>query len=195
MSVYLFTGGGAYQGKNAVTDNYGRVTFDLPDKAYEVRADYLGQQFWSGPFTSNDAGVVIPHGTATIRVTDNGLKVQGANVYLFTNTGAYLGKYEVTDENGEVSFFIPAGAYKFRVDTNGAQHWSDTTDIPGDTETIVPVSLNPLALDWIPPDPMNDNAQEMEPVFLASLFESMGLYPITRPLGKVALPGLQKALR
>ena len=42
LKVYLFTPAGSYLSKYQVTDTSGQVTFNLPEQAYKVRADYLG---------------------------------------------------------------------------------------------------------------------------------------------------------
>jgi len=99
VNVYLFTSGGFYQGTSATTDSHGQVMFRLPDEAYMVRADYLGGRYWSDvidPPENASVRVDIAHGTADIHVTESGADVDGANVYLFTENGSYLGRYETT---------------------------------------------------------------------------------------------------
>ena len=43
-------------------------------------------------------------------------------------------------------FLIPAKAYKFRVDYNGTQYWSDVVNVLADEETAVELQLDLLAM-------------------------------------------------
>ncbi|MCG8688323.1 MAG: hypothetical protein MI892_25850, partial [Desulfobacterales bacterium] len=47
VKTYLFSASGSYMGLNATTDANGQVVYSLPNQAYKVRADYLGNQYWS----------------------------------------------------------------------------------------------------------------------------------------------------
>ena len=140
IRVYLFTATGSYQGQYQETDSNGQVSFDLPEQSYKVRADYLGQQFWSREFTWQDTTVSVPLADAEITVTGSGLPLEGVQVYLFTESGSYLGLYETTDSNGQVSFRIPAGTYKFRADYQGSQYWSVDSILVADQ--VNPVSIS-----------------------------------------------------
>ncbi len=178
IPVYLFTESGSYQGVNARTDAAIQVVFSLPDKAYKVRADYLGGQHWSDVFTSEAAVVDIEHGYANIHVTDLGFDVDAASVYLFTQAGSYLGRVQQTDAAGQAAFLIPAGAYKFRVDYSGTQFWSDVVNILAGEETVVDLALDLLALDDTKnPQPKRFDGvpPKLEPVMLASLMDITGI--------------------
>jgi RHS repeat-associated protein len=48
VPVYLFTATGSYLGKSQRTDTSGHAAFDIPAKAYKLRVDYNGNQYWSG---------------------------------------------------------------------------------------------------------------------------------------------------
>ena len=146
VKTYLFKSSGAYMGKTLTTDISGLVTYDLPEREYKVRGDYLGYQWWSDSFIWTASDVVIPEGEVTITVTDSGVPAQ-ANVYVFTSGGSYMGLYAATDANGEVSFLLPAdggnstnyNGYKFRADYSGTQTWSDPLLVTADV--INPVSI------------------------------------------------------
>ena len=124
VKTYLFTSSGSYMGKTLTTDASGLVTYDLPEREYKVRGDYLGYQWWSDPFTWTAADVVIPEGEVTVTVTDTGSPVEGVNVYVFTSGGSYMGLNAATGAQGEVTFLLPAdggnstnyNGYKFRAD-------------------------------------------------------------------------------
>jgi RHS repeat-associated protein len=131
VQVYLFTETGAYMGQSRVTDSNGQVFFSLPDQAYKVRADYLGQQFWSEPFKWQNATVTIPMGDAEVTVTSAGNPLAGVPVYVFSAAGAYLGLSGTTDGNGKAVFTLPAGSYKYRADYQGSQYWSAVETVAG----------------------------------------------------------------
>ncbi len=123
VPVYLYSSSGSYLSLNATTDGTGRAAFSLPQQPYKVRADYLGQQFWSDLFTWTDQTILIPEGTARIHVTMAGQDIQGVPVYVFNSAGTYLGLRGTTNASGIVDFRLPAGAYKFRADYQGGQYW------------------------------------------------------------------------
>ena len=147
VPVYLFTESGSYLGQNVTTNAQGEAVFSLPEQSYKIRADYLGYQFWSAPFTWADTTVTIDHGLAVLHVTKAGADVVGAPVYLFTPSGTYLGKSETTDENGVAQFLLPGQQYKFRVDHEASQYWSDVVTIIAYEENDIELNLDLLALD------------------------------------------------
>jgi len=122
LKVYLFTAAGAYQGKSQVSNANGEVTFSVPERSYKVRADYLGQQFWSEASVWQDNGVSIALGGSEVTVTGAGVALGGVKVYVFSTAGSYLGKTGITDAAGKVIFTLPEGAYKYRVDYQASQY-------------------------------------------------------------------------
>ena len=180
LKVYAFTDSGSYTGKYATTDGSGTALFDLEDfddGAYQFRVDYLGQQFWSGlvdlPEESSVA-VVIEEEVVAVVVTDGAAPMEGIRVYLFSAAGAYLGRYENTDLNGEVSFDLPLDMdVKFRADYLGYQFWSN--------EAMVSIGLQ-VNLD-IPHQPVDITVQGLfqsapEPIegIRVYLFTAAGSY-------------------
>ena len=142
LSTYLFTPSGSYLGQHGVTDADGQVFFNLPDREYKVRVDYLGNQYWSETFRSEDTSVIINQGVAIVHIYRANGDVTDARVYLFGDGGTYLGQYENTDASGTASFTIPEGSYKFRVDENGSQHWTQVVSVQAGEETRVDVDLD-----------------------------------------------------
>ncbi len=124
--VYIFKASGSYCGISGKTDIEGNALFD-PDlfvrDSYQFRIDYLGHQFWTDPVQLPDdmyTAFVIQTETVTLDVTTANGPAAGYKVYLFSETGAYLGQYQKTDENGRVSFELPVGvSYKYRSDVLG----------------------------------------------------------------------------
>ena len=125
VKTYLFSPSGTYLGSTNTTDEQGQITYHVPEQRYKVRADYLAQQFWSEGLSGDDSTISIPHGTATINVTTVEEPLSGVKVYVFSKGGTYLGVNDTTDTSGQVSFILPDGAYRFRVDYQGNQFWGE----------------------------------------------------------------------
>jgi hypothetical protein len=142
IKVYLFSPTGSYLGRHQLTDSSGQVAFNLPDQNYRVRVDYLGHQFWSEDFRSRDAAVSIQQGLADIHVQRSGYDVAGAKVYLFDESGSYLGWNEVTNASGRTEFMLPDQAFKFRIDQNGEQHWTPVIQIHAGEASVVDIDLD-----------------------------------------------------
>ncbi|MBW1812306.1 MAG: DUF2341 domain-containing protein [Deltaproteobacteria bacterium] len=142
-TVYLFASSGSYMGVNKATDAQGQVTFNLPEMEYKVRADYMSGQYWSDPFIWQNKNVDINHGTANLHVMSGGDDLSSAKVYLFSETGSYLGRYETTDTGGNVSFLVPARNYKFRVDHDGSQYWTKAVNITAHQQNSIDFDINP----------------------------------------------------
>jgi YD repeat-containing protein len=141
VTAYLFTAAGTYLSQNLQTNAQGTVTFDLPEKSYKIRADYLGRQYWSEEFVWQNKTVAIPLADAEITVSGSGMPQQGIKVYVFSATGTYLGLNQATNQAGKVSFRLPATSYKFRVDYQESQYWSAEAPIAADQTNPITVSV------------------------------------------------------
>jgi len=149
VKTYLFTSSGSYMGKTFTTDASGLVTYDLPEKEYKVRGDYLGYQWWSDPFTWTASDIVIPEGEVTVTVTDTGVPAEGVHVFVFTAGGSYMGLNAATGAEGEATFLLPAdggnstnyNGYKFRADYSGTQTWSDSLLVTADVNNPVEIEV------------------------------------------------------
>ena len=64
----------------------------------------------------------------------------GTPVYLFTESGSYLGQSQTTDSNGEVAFNLSEGTYKLRVDYLGYQFWTPVYTIIGNLAETFPIA-------------------------------------------------------
>ncbi|MEW6487379.1 MAG: chitobiase/beta-hexosaminidase C-terminal domain-containing protein [Thermodesulfobacteriota bacterium] len=136
IPVYLFTEAGAYLGERRTTNAAGQAVFELPDRSYQVRADYLSGQFWSAPFTAADPVITIAEGQAEVAVTQAGSPVAGVKVYAFNAGGTYLVLNETTDAEGKVYFWLPEGTYGFRADVQGSQYFANATLVPHQVNSV-----------------------------------------------------------
>ncbi|MBN1602292.1 MAG: chitobiase/beta-hexosaminidase C-terminal domain-containing protein [Chitinispirillaceae bacterium] len=148
IKVYLFSSAGSYQNKNLTTDENGNVTFNLPERGYKVRADYLGAQLWSDEFIWGTPAVNIPMADAEISTTGAGLPKERLRVYLFSGTVSYLNLNSLTDITGKTLFRIPAGTYNFRLDYQGKQFWSDAQGLTPDIVNAVQIDSGGGAFDF-----------------------------------------------
>ena len=139
--LYLFTPARTYLGIQQTTDAGGQSVFQLPEQPYTIRADYLGQSYWSTDFQSQNVAIDIPQGAVDIHVHRNTTAEQGLRVYLFNISGTYLGRYALTDADGWAEFILPAGAYRFRVDATGEQIWTDDTPLAGDAAIQIDIDV------------------------------------------------------
>ena len=142
VKTYLFSKLGSYLRQSKYTNENGQVNFNLPNKTYKVRIDYFKSQYWSPEFQfENQLDIIIPHGEIILHATQNGENIANARVYVFSATGSYLNQHAVTDQNGEIAFLLPVKDYKFRVDYNGKQYWSNVINILADTDISVEMDL------------------------------------------------------
>ena len=140
ISTYLFDSAGSYMGKTLPTDTSGSVIFNLPEKAYKVRADYMSQQYWSDEFTWLDNLINIPMADAVITMTGAGMPRADIPVYIFSSGSSYLGVTGKTGSDGKVTFRIPGGSYKFRADYQTNQFWTDVQTIVADQVNYINLS-------------------------------------------------------
>lgn len=124
LKVYLYSPTDSYLGIDRTTAADGTVVFDLPQKDYKVRVDYLGSRYFSSLFNGQNVSVHIPMADAAITVNGGGFPQADRKVYVYSDAGAYLGLSQATAGDGMVTFRLPAGNYKFRVDHQGSQFWS-----------------------------------------------------------------------
>ena len=103
-------------GLSQISDANGQVTFDLPDRSYRFRADYLNYHFWSRPFRSTDAVLNIPSGEAELTVVREGVPLENIPVYLFTAAGDDTGVKRYTCADGKILFRLPARAWQFKAE-------------------------------------------------------------------------------
>jgi RHS repeat-associated protein len=140
ITCYLFSPTGSYLSINAKTNTSGLLSFHLPEQPYRLRADYLGQQFWSEDFTWQDSSINIPHGTGVIEVIKMGAPLEGIKVYAFSHSGTYLGLNDITDNAGKVRFVLPTGEYRFRADYQGSQYWGENLALVAHQDNPVQIS-------------------------------------------------------
>jgi RHS repeat-associated protein len=152
ISTYLFTAGGSYQGISFQTDASGHAVYNVPPGSFKVRADWLSKQVFSTDFDQEDRTITFEQGRADVRVLDESGEIAGVTVYVFSESGAYLGLSGLTSP---ASFILSTNTYMFRADHEGEQHWSELVTLVQDQVTdvvinTVPPSTGPYVIDLEP---------------------------------------------
>lgn len=144
LKVYAYTAAGTYTGKATTTDEKGIIHFDpglFPAGTYLFRVDCLGGQFWSAATAlpeTRSIPIVIDTESVTVTVKTAADTISGVKVYLFSESGSYLGIVLTTDAGGQVTIDLPVGqTYKFGVDVLGSQYWSDLINVSAESTTAV----------------------------------------------------------
>ncbi len=189
--VYVFSGAGSYLGINNTTDADGRVVFRLPAGDYTFRADYQGNQYFSGVSTlSADqvSAIDISTGGGVFTYTVSkgvDISIEGVRCYVFNSQGTYLGVYETTDHQGQVSFNLSEGSFKIRADYLGYQFWSDVYDVPDMLYDVMAIPHQDVIITAV------SDSQDQQPVsgLNVYLFSPSGSYlgqsGVTDALGQV----------
>lgn len=147
LKVYAFNGT-TYTGYYKVTDATGQTVFTLPEGSYRFRADLNGTQFWSDTAnhcdipSCDDINITVTKPVAVTVFDTDDEPQSGLKVYAFNGT-TYTGYSATTNSNGQVTFTLPAGSYRFRADLNGTQFWSNISnhcDIPSCEDATITVT-------------------------------------------------------
>ncbi len=134
----------------AETNSSGLATVtDLPDGRYIFWATYAGQEYWSPTISApeqSQTSITITELQLTVNVTNSqGTALTGVQVSAFNAAGDFTGKHAKTDQNGSVSFTLPAGSYQFRADYlaigKPERHGLTRPSQPGLTWWLSPISL------------------------------------------------------
>lgn len=149
LTVYAFNGT-TYTNKSAVTNSAGEANFTLLPGNYRFRIDKSGTQF----FTAANNHCEVPGCTAvtydvpaniTVTVTSSaGGPEPGLKVYAYDGS-TYTNKSAVTDDLGQATFTLLPGNYRFRVDKNGTQFFTSSTNhcvAPGCTAATYEMPAN-----------------------------------------------------
>ena len=140
IRVYLFNASGAYMNQYQTTDADGKAYFSLPNETYKVRADVVGDQYWSGDILSADTAVNIPMADVQITISGAGANLEGLPVYVYSESGSYLNLNQSTDSLGQTVFRLPANTYDFRADFQGSQFWADDVVLAQDVVNAVDIN-------------------------------------------------------
>jgi hypothetical protein len=86
--------------------------------------------------------MTIPQGQVIVRALRSGAALQGAKVYLFSESGVYLGRIESTETDGRAEFVLPSRPFRFRVNEGADQVWTGVVAVPAGVDVEVTVNLD-----------------------------------------------------
>lgn len=116
----------------ATTDDRGIVAFDpdiIDSGLYQFRVKFWGTDIWSDVVSlpgTRYTKISISMETVELTLSSANGPVDGYNVYLFSESGSYLGCTQILDENGQVWFELPVGStYRFMAEVLGTEYWID----------------------------------------------------------------------
>jgi YD repeat-containing protein len=132
--VHVFNASGTYLNLSGKTDAAGIKEFRLPAASYKFRADYLGTHYWATAGISRDVintvELNIGDGQFSLTVSTGAGPLTGVKIYAFKQSGSYTNMNANSNGNGQISFKLPNGSYKFRADYLGYRFWSDVHTVP-----------------------------------------------------------------
>ncbi|MDD4986456.1 MAG: RHS domain-containing protein, partial [Dehalococcoidales bacterium] len=145
VKVYVFSSAGSYLNLLATTGPAGAASFRLPEGTYRFRGDYQGSQFWVTETVvahqSKAVNLDTGGGMFTLRVEKApGVALADKPVYVFSPSGSYLNITAQTNAQGEVSFALSSGWYRFRVDYMGYQFWCDALEVPNTLSHLMSIA-------------------------------------------------------
>jgi len=136
----LIANGAQYAGAASYTNGKGELKLEMPEGAYIFRAYYQGQYVSSDTVRSpsqNSVTIVIQIDSLTVQVLDAaGSPQKNVRVYAYTSIGDYVGLQDRTNKDGQASFNLAAGMYRFRADYGGNMYWSNTVDSSNGSVTM-----------------------------------------------------------
>jgi predicted outer membrane repeat protein len=146
LNVLVYNGS-AYAGYAAYTDAQGQATLALPSGSYRFRVAKNGTAFWSG--TANhctvpdcaSASITVNLPVVVTVLNLSGQPEVGLVIQVY-NGSTWAGYTAATDAQGQASFTLPDGSYRFRVYKNSRSFWSggaNHCDVPGCTSAGVTV--------------------------------------------------------
>lgn len=136
VEVYAFDGD-TYTNFSRVTDDNGTAFFVLPFGSYRFRVDVGGASFWSGtenhytlPTTWLHVDITVGKPVVVSLSRQSGASAANMTVDVYSGT-EYVGRTGTTGADGKVSFTLPDGEYRFRVEYAGTEYWSAVCQVPG----------------------------------------------------------------
>jgi uncharacterized GH25 family protein/Flp pilus assembly pilin Flp len=141
LSVYGYTENGSYTGIYDRTNGNGRARLEVPAGTYQFRVDYRGNEYWSEKITvpgTDEAVIKTEERPFTVSVVNNsGNPIKNIRVYAFTDNGTYFGLNSKTNKQGEVTFTLPRGSFKFRADYKNKSYWSTIINTAAGSQTTI----------------------------------------------------------
>jgi RHS repeat-associated protein len=167
--------GNQYLGMEEISDEYGEVSFELPDgHGYRFRTTLLNEAVWSGegdhcslPGCTSVTFNLPRIGNVVVSVINAaGIALPDREVAVFTG-GIDTGRRAVSDANGIVSFDLLEGGYRFRVIQDRHAFWNAASDsacsVPDCSAATIDLPYTDVTIDVL----NNDDAPLADALVLA----------------------------
>lgn len=142
VEVAGYTSEGTYTGVSGITQA-GQVSLEISRGEYSFRADYQGQDYWSDLIAypeMNQVTIQVDLTPFEVLVVDRDRNpIPGTEVHAYLDPDSYTGLSQRADQNGNTTFDLQSGTYRFRVDYLGEAYWSDPISVPEAVSTTLEV--------------------------------------------------------
>lgn len=139
-------------GLSAVTDAEGRCLFRLPAGTYRFRVAHMDEIHWSGlePLAADQRltiGISTGGGAFTFTLLQGpGQPLAGVSCALFDDNGNDLGRFGITNADGQFTFDLDTGDYRLRVDHLGHSFWSEVIQVPNVFSSEMTIPHSPVSV-------------------------------------------------
>jgi len=137
VNVYGYTLQQTSANVSGSTDANGKVRFRLPAGSYLFKTTYMGNTYWTNasPLTQDTVNqVALSTGGGSFPLTVRGASgdpLPGVRCEVYNSDGTvFLGQSGLTDSDGNVSFNMGNGDYRFLVRYMGGVFWSYPVNVP-----------------------------------------------------------------
>jgi hypothetical protein len=139
-TLYAYNESGSYTGYSRTTDAAGVARFSFAQgEVVKFRTDNLGVQHFSDLLTAPAAFAFALPAETVVTVTRDNAPLGGQTVYLYDESGTYLGYSRSTDASGVARFSLEDSArVQFRVDRDGQQVFSEVVTAALDFGFVLP---------------------------------------------------------
>ena len=143
VEVDFYYSNNAFIGKpTMITNSEGKVQIALRIGEYKVRANYMGDRYWSEDFYHpKTSRVTIQVGALgpimTVHVVNDLGGIPGLTVFAFDGLNRYAGAYATTDGLGDAYLNIDPGTYVFKVFYLNYNYSSGVVEYPTVNETTI----------------------------------------------------------
>ncbi|MHA1504639.1 MAG: archaellin/type IV pilin N-terminal domain-containing protein, partial [Candidatus Heimdallarchaeota archaeon] len=143
VEVDFYYSNNAFIGKpTMITNSEGKVQIALRIGEYKIRANYMGDRYWSEDFYHpKTSRVTIQVGALgpimTVHVVNDLGGIPGLTVFAFDGLNRYAGAYATTDGLGDAYLNIDPGTYVFKVFYLNYNYSSGVVEYPTVNETTI----------------------------------------------------------
>lgn len=166
--VFVYNDQGTYLSQFLDTSAQGTADFELPAAGrYQFLVQFQEQYVWSETVdwpADESVQVEVSGRPFAVKVQDiNGGPLSDVLVYVFDESGNYLGVISTSDYNGMVRFGVREGQIQVRADYGNRSYWSDVTETAVGELTL---TINSCARNEFMAEYFNNRTLDGDPVLV-----------------------------